>query len=179
MSRASRLENGGGSHRRLGFTLTEIMVTMTASSMVMATAASLLHRSLSLESATRHVLERERTALMLARQFRGDIRRAVRVTTAGDTLPEGTLFRAELSDGESIEYRAAPDRLIREASLADGSVAREEYACAGGAGWSVVREGRLMILRTDAREHPTAAPPVAIEAVAILGARSSRPETGP
>jgi hypothetical protein len=154
-------------------------MAITASSMVMATAASLLHRSLSLESASRHVLARERTALVLARHFRSDIRRATSVTTTGDALPAGVLFRAELPEDGSVEYRGTPRGLIREESLAAGRVAREEYGCAEGIRWSVIREGRLVILRADGPENPTTAPPVTLEVVAILGATASRSEPRP
>ncbi len=165
--------------RRSGFSLVELLLTITASSMVMATATALLHRTLFLESSSRHVLQRERAALVLARQFRNDIHLARSVECSGDPLPDGMVLLANMPGDGVIEYRRTFSGLIREERLVAGRVAREQYACPEGTRWWAVREGRVVILRGEGDESSATAPPVAIEVVAILGARVNSPEARP
>ena len=58
---------------RWGASLIELLAALTASSVVMATAVGLVHRSYSLECRSRRTISGERTALGLARAFRADV----------------------------------------------------------------------------------------------------------
>lgn len=170
MTSARSLQSSRTSRR--GITLTEVLVTMTVASVAMSTAATLVHRALRLEAASRRVLERERAALTLARQFRADVRdaRAVScaVSCAGDTLPAGVLLRAAIAAGGTIDYKTTPAGLVREQS-SGGRTHREVFASLPGTRWWAVREGRVVTLRAEGESDAAAGPPVAIEVAAIVG----------
>lgn len=166
MTSARSLQSSRTSRR--GITLTEVLVTMTVASVAMSTAATLVHRALRLEAASRRVLERERAALTLARQFRADVRDARAVSCAGDTLPAGVLLRAAIAAGGTIDYKTTPAGLVREQS-SGGRTHREVFASLPGTRWWAVREGRVVTLRAEGESDAAAGPPVAIEVAAIVG----------
>jgi len=153
---------------RRGITLTEVLVTMTVASVAMSTAATLVHRALRLEAASRRVLERERAALALARQFRADVRDARAVSCAGDTLPAGVVLRAATAAGGTIDFKTTPAGLVRE-ELRGGRTHREVFASPPGTRWWAVREGRVVTLRAEGDADAAAGPPVAIEVAAVVG----------
>ena len=153
---------------RRGITLTEVLVTMTVASVAMSTAATLVHRALRLEAASRRVLERERAALTLARQFRADVRDARAVSCAGDTLPAGVVLRAATAAGGTIDFKTPPAGLVREESRG-GRTHREVFASPPGTRWWAVREGRVVTLRAEGDADAAAGPPVAIEVAAVVG----------
>lgn len=166
MNRACGLQSRPALRR--GVTLTEVLVTMTVASVAMSTAVTLVHRALRLEAASRRVLERERAALVLARQFRADIHRAGNVACAGDTLPAGVVLRATIAAGGTIDYKATPGGLVREESRG-GRTLRETFASLPGTRWWAVREGRVVTLRAEGDADAAAGPPVAIEVAAVVG----------
>lgn len=153
---------------RRGITLTEVLVTMTVASVAMSTAATLVHRALRLEAASRRVLERERGALALARQFRVDVHASRAVSCAGDTLPAGVVLRAATAAGGTIDFKTTPAGLVREESRG-GRTHREVFASPPGTRWWAVREGRVVTLRAEGEADAAAGPPVAIEVAAIVG----------
>lgn len=153
---------------RRGTTLTEVLVTMTVASVAMSTAAGLVHRALRLEAASRRVLERERAALSLARQFRADVHAARGVACAGDTLPAGVVLRATTAAGGTIDYKAGPGSLVREESRG-GRMLRETFASLPGTRWWAVREGRVVTLRADGSADAATGPPAAVEVAAVVG----------
>jgi hypothetical protein len=145
-----------------------MLVTMTVASVAMSTAVTLVHRALRLEAASRRVLERERAALTLARQFRADIHRARDVACAGDALPAGVVLRATAAAAGTIDYKATPGGLVREESR-DGRTLRETFASLPGTRWWAVREGRIVTLRADGAADAAAGPPPAVEVTAVMG----------
>lgn len=172
MSHGRGITVRGGSRR--GFTLVEMLVTMTVASVAMSTAVALLHRALRLESASRRVLERERAALVLGRQFRADIHRAREVVCAGDPLTAGVVLGATTAVG-TIDYRAVPGGLERVESRG-GRTIREAFPSPPGTRWWAVREGRVVILRAEASAGATTGPPLAVEVAAIVGGADGEPD---
>ena len=116
--------------RRRGISLIELLAVLSGCSIVLGLTASLLHQTMRAQSHTRDFFDVERNAQRLARQFRSDVHAAaadsidIDLADAGD----GVLVQMELSDGRSIAYQRAAEKIIRIASQADGPTAREEYA---------------------------------------------------
>ena len=114
-------------HRR-GMTLVEVLLTITASTMVVGVAGGLLHRALRLEAASRGALQGERTALVLARQVRADIRAARTVACTADGLPADVVLRVQPAGEAAIVYRAVRGGLVREQAIPANRIAREAFS---------------------------------------------------
>jgi type II secretory pathway component PulJ len=160
-----------------GITLVEVLMTITASSVILAAAGALLHRSLRLESASRGVLAAERTALSLARRFRADVHAARAVACTADELPEGVVLTATPAAGPEIVYRAVRGGLVREEKTAADRIAREAFGFPVEVQFRTVRAGRLVSLVGAGGGTAETGPPVEIEVVAQMGA--AQPEATP
>lgn len=146
---------------RRGASLVELLAVITATSVVLAVGTGLIHRALGLQSASRHHLEHDRTALVLGRRFRADAHDAVRL----DGEPAGDrLLRIETARGESIDYFATPVGLRRLGTHAGGTATREDYRLPVGTVWRIERDGPL--LRLTATGMAAGAPACDVEIVA-------------
>lgn len=164
---------------RRGVTLVELLLTITASTMAVGVAGSLLHRALRLESASRGVMQGERTALVLARRFRDDVRTARTVACTADGLPEGVVLRVQPAGEGEIVYRAARGGLVREETLPAGRVAREAFSFPAAVRFESARTDRVVALAGTGGGEPGDGPPVDIEAVAVVGDAARREEDRP
>ena len=156
-------------HRR-GMTLVEVLLTITASTMVVGVAGGLLHRALRLEAASRGALQGERTALVLARQFRADIRAARTVACTADGLPADVVLRVQPAGEEAIVYRAVRGGLVREQPLPANRIAREAFSFPAAVLFGSVRGDGVVSLVGTGGGAPGEGPPIDIEVVAALGA---------
>ena len=164
---------------RRGVTLVELLLTITATTVIMGVAGSLLHRSLRLEAASRGVMQAERTALVLARRFREDVRTARGVACTADGLPEGVVLRMQPAEEGEIVYRAVAGGLVREEALPAGRVAREAFAFPAAVRFQSAREAGVVTLTGTGGGEPGEGPPIDIEAVAALGASARSAEKSP
>lgn len=108
--------------RRHGFTLSELVVAMSAGSALMIVAVGLLHQSLSLSSVARQRNDYLRTSRQLARQFRTDVHLATEATVS----QQGSL-ELKNSDQSVVSFQADSNRVIRVQSQKDGPARRWEY----------------------------------------------------
>ena len=155
--------------RRRGVTLVELLLLITAMTATISLAASLLHRALRLESASRGLAQADRTALVLARQFRADIRAARGIACTADALPEGVVLRLEPAGGGEIVYRGAAGGLDRAETLSGGRVARESFRFPAEVRFAAARGDGIVSLTGDGGGSAGEGPPVEIEVVAAVG----------
>lgn len=154
---------------RRGASLLELLATMTAASVVMATAVGLVHRSYALETRSRLAGADERTALRLARLFRADVHTAgtARCAAAADAAWLVVL------DGPSttVTYAATATGLARTTVAVDGPPTREDFVFSRGASWSARCAGRLVTLSGTSAAAGSGRPPVVVDIVAALDER--------
>jgi prepilin-type N-terminal cleavage/methylation domain-containing protein len=86
---------------RSGFTLTELMVTMSVGSVLMVLAVGLVHQSMQLTATTRRVADEHQAISRLASQFRDDVRRADQVRIESDKV-----VRISIPERGEITYSA-------------------------------------------------------------------------
>jgi type II secretory pathway pseudopilin PulG len=142
---------------RRGISLVELLAVMAATTVVMAVAAELLHRAMTLQSLSRRMLERERTIFAVGRQFRSDVRASVAVTAGTGDEAIVTLVQA---DGATVTWRPTDEGLRRLAADPAGRRRREDYRLADSGeapGWRATVAGGLVTLATlpaEARSIP-------------------------
>ena len=113
--------------RRQAMTLIELLAVISACSVVLGLAASLLLTTMRSVNDTQRFFTGERNALRLARQFRADVHQADAAAielTAADGVET---LRLQFPDGQIVDYRQTNDRVLRLASLPDDRTAREEF----------------------------------------------------
>lgn len=93
------------------FTLTELLITMTAGSMLMMLAAGLVHQSMHLTAAARGRADEHRTISRLASQFRADIQMADEVF-----VDSSNSIRISILRGGEVTYVAQPPQCVRAAT---------------------------------------------------------------
>lgn len=153
--------------RRRGISLIELLAAMTAASVVMATAAGLVHRSFTFESRSRQVLGDERTAVRLARQFREDVHAAtdVRCRTAGAADPAIVVIEGPHG---TVTYRATDAGLVRLVDHPAGGVSREDYRVSRPITWTADCQERLVSLRGVATGNSSRLPRFVAEVMAAM-----------
>ncbi len=120
------------SHRnkksRRGISLTELMVLMSATTMILSMSAVLLHRVMRVQVDSRAFADVERSAARLSRQFRQDAHRATTVTVESAKLKSNVLVELQLPMNETIEYSRANGNILRTDSRSGKVASREEFA---------------------------------------------------
>lgn len=102
-------------NNRRGFTLVEILIALSASSVLMVLAIGLVHRSMSANSLARKRADHQRTLLRLTDRFRDDVHRGEEAD-----LFDTTRLQLHLTGGRSVDY------------VLDGSDCRREEVLDGG-----------------------------------------------
>jgi len=150
---------------RRGASLVELLAVIAATTVVLGVGSGLLHRTLSLQAASRGHLEHDRTALVLGRQVRADIHaaRAVDVTPAGPRV-----VRIEPAGGGRIDWESSPRGLRRVATDGAGRGHREDYRFPAGTTWEADRDGALVRLRGTGTAGPRTGPAYDVEILARL-----------
>lgn len=158
----------GGTAGRRGVSLLELLAVMTTCGVIVSVGVGLVHRALRLESTSRDVLERERTALVLGRQFRHDVRTATQAVVSAAASVGETVVELRYPAGERVVYVVQLTTLERIAERA-GRRVRESFAVRSGTRWTATREGRLVALAGRSDEPAGAGPQTDIEVIARLG----------
>jgi hypothetical protein len=176
---------------RRAVSLVELLVVMTACSVVLTMSASLIHRIMHAQTKTREFFDVERSALRLSSQFRRDVHAASNATPA--EAGDGVFLRLQFADGQAVEYHRAKGQITRIKSLEGGTAAREEFKFPANVALKVEEEAeprRLVLSLTanpidtpDAGTKPVwnaHAIPVSFRAAAVLGSerRLARPNIG-
>lgn len=166
-----------------GASLGELLAVLTGLGVAMAVATGLVHTGMRQQSLSRLELERDRTAMRLARDFREDVRQAalVRLPAAAD---DGTrsLVQLTLTDGGQIDYRTTLQGITR---LRGGEERRahEDYVFGVPMDWEASRDGGCLVLagvtpdKPDRPHMPRASAPLDVRVVAAITAESQ--DAGP
>lgn len=152
---------------RWGASLIELLAALTASSVVMATAVGLVHRSYALECRSRRTISGERTALRLARAFRADVHGGGTARCA--VAPDATWLVEIEGTSVRVTYAATVHGLERVAQPVDGAPMRELYPFPQGTSWRASRDGRIVSLLAIPPATGAGGPPIVVEVVATLG----------
>jgi hypothetical protein len=112
---------------RRGVSLTELMVLMSATTMILSMSAMLLHRVMRVQVESRAFADAERNAARLSRQFRQDAHQAASAVLDASKLNEGVFLRLQLPANETIEYSRASGNILRAVSHGGKIASREEF----------------------------------------------------
>ena len=118
---------------------------MTAATVVMGAAMSLVHTSYRFESRSRIVRADERVALRLARQFRTDIHEAQSATLLRAAAADAPLVVLTVPTGR-IAYRSLAQGLLRTTQPDSDQPTREEFLFSRPIIWTTAAEGLLVSL---------------------------------
>jgi hypothetical protein len=114
-------------HRR-AISLAELLVVLSASTIIMTTSISLLHRTMHSQSATRVFVDSERSALRLSEQFRRDVHDAVSATIDEKSDSTGPTLRLKCPDDLNIQYEPfQDDSLVRTTSQPGYPPTRDQF----------------------------------------------------
>ncbi len=113
-------------HRR-AVSLIELVVMMSAATVIIFLTSVLLHRVMHIQSRAWAQMATERSALRISSQFRHDVHAATSMTLGDEAEKEKVLVRLERMDGRSIVYSRSGDSLLRRESGGDKPEWREEY----------------------------------------------------
>lgn len=163
-----------------GASLGELLAVLSGLGVAMAVATGLVHTGLRQQSMSRQELERDRTALRLARDVREDLRQAVGVAVFGAVAAVAELNQAEtlleltLPDGETVAYQTTPQGLSRVVSATDRHV-HEDYVFTDAMQWSASSiEGCVVLTgvtpdRSSLQASRQASAPLDVTIVAAAG----------
>jgi hypothetical protein len=144
--------------RRRGASLAELLVVMSAASIILTMSAVLTHRIMHTQSKARAVVDVERTSLRLANALRGDIHLATDATVADAARRDGTFLQLTLPESQRIEYRREGAVISRILLAGERVVSRDAFAFPDGIELSIRKEGpRLVEMSIHSRpgEMPT------------------------
>jgi hypothetical protein len=113
---------------RRGVSLAELLLAMSASSVILTMSVGMIHRVMHTQSRTRSFFDGERATLRLSRQFRQDVHSARSALTDADRLAPEVLLQLEMEDEQTIEYHHSNAGLERVLLEKDEVRSREEYA---------------------------------------------------
>lgn len=142
---------------RQGASLVELLVVMSAATVILTITAALLHRIMLAHSKARTFMDAERTSLRFANSFRSDVHQAISASTA-DGIGEGTAFlKLSLPDGQRIEYRRDEGTIFRVLLSGDRIVSREAFSFPAEIEVVVKKEGpRLVAISISSHPGETA-----------------------
>ncbi|HEY4232836.1 MAG TPA: hypothetical protein VGM76_05405 [Lacipirellulaceae bacterium] len=114
--------------KRNATSLVELLVVMSACTIILTLSAGLVHRAMHAQSATRAFFDAERSAMRLSEQFRADVHQATAATIEDGAHDKGAFLRLALADKQSVEYRQTGDNVVRVVSQHDTNISRAEFA---------------------------------------------------
>ncbi len=137
---------------RRGVSLVELLVVMSAATVVLTLSTSLIHRIMHAQSKARAFADVERTSLRLTNAFRQDVHQATSVKLDEAEIGERVFLRLQLPENRTIEYGRQEANIVRVLLEGSRTVAREEFAFPAGVELAVRREGsRLIVLTIQSR----------------------------
>lgn len=137
-----------------GASLGELLAVLTGLGVAMAVATGLVHTGMRQQSLSRLELERDRTAMRLARDFREDMRQAtaVRLDAGAGSGEESTddasdrlLVQVTLTDGMAVAYRTTDQGLTR-VRVGEGRRVHEDYVFGVPMDWEATRADGCLVL---------------------------------
>jgi hypothetical protein len=114
---------------RRAISLVELLVAMSAATLVLTLSATLIHRAMHTHTRTQKFFEAERSSLRLCEQFRHDVEHAARATLAAPLPSEGVFLTLALPQAEeTIEFCRRQNTIERRSVQSGKTIAREEFA---------------------------------------------------
>ena len=110
---------------RHAVSLVELLVVMSACSIILTMSAGLVHRAMHAQSATHAFFDGERSALRLSEQFRDDVHQAATATVEAPARNDGVFLRLRLAGDQAIEYRQADSIVERILTQRGSRVSRD------------------------------------------------------
>lgn len=144
---------------RRGVSLIELLVTMSACTVVLTLTGVLLQRAMRVQIESRAAASAERTALRLATQFRRDVHEAKSVTANASAGGGEVFLRLGLDGGRNVEYSRRENVVQRVESGGDKPTWREDFAFPSVSEMTIKQEEsprRLAITITAPRTEPLA-----------------------
>jgi type II secretory pathway component PulJ len=146
---------------RRAMSLVELLVLMSAASLVLTMSAALLHRAMRTQSESRAFYDAERCATRLARQLRRDAHQATAASVENAGQDSNVFLRLQLADQNTVEYSRSGSDLLRTSSAA-GKVSREAFAFPSRIELNIRQEGsRLLLTIVGKPRYTRGAPPPA------------------
>jgi hypothetical protein len=99
---------------RRGVSLVELLLTMSACTVILTMSAALIHRVMHTQSKMRAFHDTQRSALRLANAFRHDVGRASGAETNATELANDVFLRLQIGEDEIVEYRHTEGNVTRE-----------------------------------------------------------------
>lgn len=130
---------------RQGASLVELLVVMSAATVILTITAALLHRIMFAQSKARAFIDAERTSLRLANSFRSDVHQSISASTAEAVAESNAFLKLDMSDGQRIEYRRDEGTILRVLLSGDQIVSREAFFFTAEIEVSVKNEGARLI----------------------------------
>lgn len=143
---------------RRGVSLVELLLVMSAATVILTMSAGLIHRIMHAQSKARSFVDVERTSLRLANVFRRDVHQAIDATAGDSDAGEGLFLRLKLPENQTIEYRRQPGAVLRLLLEDSRNVSREEFTFPPGIELTIRKDQpRLVVLSIHSRpgEMPT------------------------
>jgi hypothetical protein len=115
------------SRSRRAASLIELLVVMSACTVVLTLTGELLCRVMRIQIDSRAHVDVERNSLRLAEQFRRDVHHAQAAVTGQDELGDDVLLQLRFPGGRQAEYSRHSGTVLRRVSGNGSQVSREEF----------------------------------------------------
>jgi hypothetical protein len=112
---------------RRAVSVLELVVIMSASTVVLTLTGVLLHRAMRIQMQSRAQMDAERTSLRLANQFRRDAHAARAAVALQGDENGGAFLRLEFANGRTVEYSRLAGTVRRLESGGSKPAWREEF----------------------------------------------------
>ena len=115
---------------RRGVSLAELLLTMSACTVILTMSAGLIHRAMHTQSRSRSFFDSERSAMRLGESFRRDVHAADDAVIVNADQGEGVFLRLQLPGSQLVEYRQAAGRVERILQVGSSVKSREAFVFA-------------------------------------------------
>jgi prepilin-type N-terminal cleavage/methylation domain-containing protein len=154
-------------YQRKGFTLVELLTTMTMGSSIMLLAIGLVHQSMTMSKLAKVRWEHDQSLARLAQQFRSDVHAAAEVTSIS-----AESLSLKLPDNSAITYKFEADTLRWQKTSPSTDVAHDTFRFSPGCTgvFSLQEDSKFIVLHLERRlDSSEFLPPVDLRVVAAIG----------
>ena len=131
---------------RKGISLVELLIVMSAATVILTISAALVHRIMHAHAKARAFINVERISLRLANAFRSDVHQAISATTSDAAQDERAFLRLELPGGQQLEYRREGGTILRILFDGERTASREAFAFPAGIELASRKDGSGLIV---------------------------------
>ena len=163
---------------RHAVSLIELLLAMSACTVILTMSAALIHRIMHVQSKTRAIVDGERAALRLSEHFRRDLHAATSAETDSASLGAGVVLRLKLSGRQAVEYRRSEGTVLRIVLAGDATGSREQFAFPNDIELTVRDESPGLVTLSitsppadspaESRQREPSAGPISLQATARL-----------